>query len=573
MMAKWCLWYVAFTAWGAARSYASIEPFVSSLYFQKQKVKNVFPILDISLEQNLIKVVEGKAYKNELIFYAFNSVFPWLDFAVSLANQLEHVGYDHAVAIGLYEDCVALQRVRPNTACATYTLTGEYWQKERKSIDYMWISRYAASTAAARTGTGVLVLDLDCILRRDVYADLKAPPHASAQLIHMEEGWANGGLFYMAPSLPADSPTLWVHNEVFRRADIIRAFEHNESVHLGTAMDQALLNDAINSAATWPDGSARDWPSVYVTGKSSHSHTFWQTNDRGNISRRVDGDTWYKSRWSVRAAGSQASGHAVAHGFSAEKVYHNQVADHGRWSMFQNYKLKNAQFKSMELRIPADAEPPPVSKRVEIFAAGLPYTFANSEFEHYGWPVAAVTHLVAATSNWDENGGWTHCGRRALLAAAGVWQTAPEDERYVTLSHSLVQKQDLETKPNFTRLLKRFFDASYRLQRKPALFGFLCSDAPWLKEDDKSRLGVYDTRVVKHDHLCYPAPAGANCWHTAYVYDFELSRNHVAARTLHSFEDASGYENHHVVRLRHLPAEVRNVFDERIKNDCSGWLK
>lgn len=49
----------------------------------------------------------------------------------------------------------------------------------------------------------MLVVDLDTIFRRDVYADMKAPPMRAASLIHMEEGFANGARLCLPACRPA----------------------------------------------------------------------------------------------------------------------------------------------------------------------------------------------------------------------------------------------------------------------------------------------------------------------------------------------------------------------------------
>ncbi len=84
--------------------------------------------------------------------------------------------------------CKAFVERMPHAACAWYTLPGPQWAQNSKSIDYLWTMRYHVSTLIAQLKVNVLVLDLDCIIRRDVYVDLKRPPLQDVQLIHLEEG-------------------------------------------------------------------------------------------------------------------------------------------------------------------------------------------------------------------------------------------------------------------------------------------------------------------------------------------------------------------------------------------------
>jgi hypothetical protein len=67
-------------------------------------------------------------------------------------------------------------------------------------------------------------------VRRDVYADLHAPPHSDAALVHQgswsddpDTGYANGGTFYLrAGAARPGGPAHWTHDEVWRRADRVR---------------------------------------------------------------------------------------------------------------------------------------------------------------------------------------------------------------------------------------------------------------------------------------------------------------------------------------------------------------
>lgn len=174
---------------------------------------------DVSDEASLRKFLDTVAYKKEVIIWAFNANHGWIDFAVAMVEQLRGVGYQHFFALAAEPCCRALLAAVPDAACVTYRLPGAHWavedEKDSKhtSVQHIWIGRYKLANDVLRLGVNVLVADLDTIFRRDVYADFKSPPMDKASLIHMEEGFANGGLFYIQNPLP-NGPTLWTHDEV-----------------------------------------------------------------------------------------------------------------------------------------------------------------------------------------------------------------------------------------------------------------------------------------------------------------------------------------------------------------------
>jgi hypothetical protein len=426
--------------------------------------------------------------------------------------------------------------------------------------------RYHVSTLLAQRHINVLVLDMDCIIRRDVYVDLKSPPLRDVQLIHMEEGFANGGVFYIQ-NASATGPAVWTHAEVFRRADAISKVRMREGVHLGTCMDQAMLNDAINAAAS-PQGSAYDWPSTYVTGKEHHNHAFWKENDRGKRSQRAENQAWYTSAWSFSNER-----------YAAPVAFPNMKPE-AHWNAFRSAKLENVQLKYMPLRVPQDAldehgKPTPTDI-IETFAAAPQWTFGNVQMERYNWPVVAVTHLVAASADWGDEHEWTHAGRRALMAAAGAWHGAQTFQgtlrKVVTLSSAVVQAElsHDNSKHGVAKLVQRFFAAASALGRLPAMFAVPC-DLPWLERDGMARV-VSDARVVVHGSKCYPATGGQNCWHEVLIYDFELVSYGLASITKHSFEDAIAASDAEHVRLRHLPPNASDGLDtvqhELLKQRC-----
>jgi hypothetical protein len=156
----------------------------------------------------------------------------------------------------------------------------------------------------------------------------------------------------------------------------------------------------------------------------------------------------------------------------------------------------------------------------ETFAAAPPWTFANTEFERFNWPVAAITHLVAASADWGDDKQWTHAGRRALMAAAGAWHDARtlggELRAVASLSSRLVEQHITvnSSKQDVSALIRSLFAAASELDRTPALFAVPCA-MPWIERHAWLRVAS-DWRVVIHGSKCYPAPGGPDCWHDAF---------------------------------------------------------
>jgi hypothetical protein len=516
---------------------------------------HAYQFQDLALGGSLETLVSKRAFRGELIVFSFTATGYWLDWAVNMAHQLQAVGYDHYVALSYETDCEAFSRRVERGACATYTLPGAHWDVLKHSIDYLWTMRYHVSTLLAERSLNIMVLDLDCIIRRDVYVDLKSAPLRDVQLIHMEEGFANGGLFYIQNAL-RNGPALWTHAEVFRRADAIALVRHRDGAHLGTAMDQAMVNDAINAAGS-PSGSAYDWPSTYVTGDGAHGHAFWAEHDRGKRSKRIDGQLWYGSAWT-----------------SSEQRYSvpaqlPDMAPAEAWAGFKANRLSGVQLKYITLQIPTDAldeRGQPLFNDVrETFAAAPHWTFANTEFERFNWPVAAVTHLVAASADWGDERQWTHAGRRALMAAAGAWhntRTVAGQHRAVASLSSRVLEKHLtanSSKQEVAALVQRLFAAAAELERMPAMFAVPCT-LPWIERHQWSRVAS-DWRIVVHGAKCYPAPGGQDCWHDAFIYEFEVTGGHVPQRTRTSFDDARAMHEVGHVRLNHLPTDTATGTD------------
>jgi hypothetical protein len=535
-------------------------PFTESTYYSAGKVFEV-QARDLALEGALEATIAKRSFKGELVIFSFTASGYWIDWAVNMARQLESVGYAHYIALSFPSDCKAFTERMPHAACAWFTLPGPHWAQNSYSIDYLWTMRYHVSTLLAQYNVNVLVLDMDCIIRRDVYVDLKLPPLQDVQLIHLEEGWANGGLFYLQ-NASARGPAVWTHAEVFRRADAVLRVKQRDGVDLGTVMDQAMLNDAINAAASL-HGSAYNWPSTYVTGDKNHNHTFWLEHDRGKHSSRAKGQAWYDSAWSYSETRYAAP------------IRFSNMKPEAPWNAFRSAKLENVQLKYMPIRVPFDVLTEH-ENTTEVFAAAPQWTFGSAENERYNWPVVAVTHLVAASADWGDDRQWTHSGRRALMAAAGAWEGAQTYQgvlrKVVTLSSAVVEAELSKdnSKQGVTELVQRFFAAAAALGRLPGLFAIPCN-LPWLERHEMARV-VSDTRVVVHGSKCYPATGGELCWHEFLIYAFEVKSHELAVRTRDSFEDAKAASDADHVRLRHLPLNVSEgiytVQHAQLKQKC-----
>lgn len=227
-----------------------------------------------------------------------------------------------------------------------------------------------------------------------------------------------------------------------------------------------------------------------MTGERHHSHSFWtDAHKRGERSARPQGKRWYAADWTQTP---QRAEEAAAEADRVRAWCGAECAD-GTPCGAAVARLASAPFKTLALRIPADAPerhaPGFVDPGVDTFAAGLISTFGSSLAEKAQCGVSAITHLVAASADWGDEGAWTHVGRRALMAAAGAWMPAPmaspggEPKRYVSLSSALVQASGTATKAAVGRTLARLFAAAHALGRTPAVFGFECDTpeaAPWL---------------------------------------------------------------------------------------------
>jgi hypothetical protein len=471
-----------------------------------------------------------------------------------MAAQLSHVGFEHYVALAPDEaQCRTLVEHMPEASCV--------WTTEPQMIgvqygvEGLWIQRYYACTSLARAGLNVLMMDLDTIIYRDPYPDLHSPPLDTAKLIHLKEGFANGGLFYMQNVDPEDSPAFWIHSHVLATAQLIANARQNDGAHMGTMMDQALLNDNLNDAGC--NSSVYDMPSVYVTGDSSHGHKFWKTmspvfgKTAGELSVRVDGQRWYceplsgaPSSYSVASSEptpcetitKEIMGEALSLNETGGSYFLRQAgrvasACEGHWSAYRRDYLTEKPLMHLQLRIPLDAvDPAPgpeVSRTMEIFAVAPEWTFGHCDSAHAGWQTSALVHLVACSADWSGK-EWTHVGRRALMVAAGAWRregNLRQTFRFLTVNPLLALTANVTTKDEASAFIVKVIAVAASLDRTPVLPGFDC-ESPWIKRESWSSLGVFDRSVLKFRGLCFPSPGGPACSYRSVIGAYEHYQLH-----------------------------------------------
>jgi len=151
--------------------------------------------------------------KNEVIVFAFNAwQSHWVEMAAQMALQLSHVGFSHWVAVAPNAgDCNVLRERVPGTSCVWTTVITQQGTEEIE------IQRYHVASVLAAAGLNVLHTDLDVIFERDPYPDLHRGAVGDADLVHMMEGWANGGIFYLRGARPGNAAA-WTHAQVVAMA-------------------------------------------------------------------------------------------------------------------------------------------------------------------------------------------------------------------------------------------------------------------------------------------------------------------------------------------------------------------
>ena len=451
------------------------------------------------------------------------------------------MGFDHHVALASTEaQCAKLLEWVPSVSCVFTSYPGlaqspGWVQAGGLDSNVLWIQRYYACTALAQAGVSVLMTDLDSIIHRDPYPLLHAPPLDAVQLIHLKEGFANGGMFYLRAAAQG-SPALWVHTHVMAKANLIVRVRHDDHQDLGTLMDQALLNDNLNAAGC--NSSVYDMPSVYVTGPEAHRHKFWATvspvfgRTAAQLSARQEGGPWYCDwRRSVErydypeppGEAPECDGHLAG-----------DAGCEAQWAAYKRERLNSKELEFLELRLPLDATDPPPAQPpvVERFAAAPEWVFGHCDQAHAGWRSSALIHLVACSADWPAGREWTYPGRRALMVAAGSWhpiallhpKQAPR-QRFLALAPELAAAAPMASRSDASQLFQRLLTAAAAAGRIPVLPAIDCR-AAWLEHASWAKGGVFDHSVIKFHGACYPAPGGRACTYKHAIGGYELLQLH-----------------------------------------------
>lgn len=490
----------------------AVRPFFESNYFSARRAHRVNG--DVGSLDVLAQVVDRCSVHGELILFAFDA--NWMDWAVNMGSLLHHVGFNHFVALGAGPSaCTAFNARLPGATCVWNTKpSGEHWDARRDSTLTLWIRRYqTALSLSARVN--VLLMDLDTIVFNDPYPLLHSEPMASIPLIYKKEGFANGGLFYLRRNTVVTSPVRWVFDSVLEKAELIARAEFYDHKNLGTIMDQALLNDALNAAGC--NSSKLDMPSTYVTGPQAWDHPFWQTRSpvfgktAAELSRRVEGGSWYCP---MKSTHPTTYSHAPAQG----------------GNKFSEVFYKNRPLEFLDLRIPLDV--PYRSDLVERFAVAPQWLFGTCEDAFSGYEFSAIIHLVACSPDYGRNPQWTHVGRRALMVAAGSWLPGSSDAPLATLTTAHELARGVSSFEQASRLIRAVIFTAVKAGRVPVLPGFECHH-PWIEKQFGT---VYDKRIVHFKGLCYPAPASNACTHDLVLGGYEF-------KALHYTNPKSGVDN------------------------------
>lgn len=179
----------------------------------------------------------------------------WLDFALNMVAQLAAAGYHHFVALaGREKDCEAMHagwRRLGQAPDLDPRLVGFVpacvWSSAPVFTDgnSLWVARYALLTSLVEQRINALLVDLDFVFHRDVYADLYSPCLIPATvLVHAEGGGPNGGFFRVRGAHP-DGAAHWILAQVKRRYDMYKAEQEKTGTWPGAVMDQEIIKDAV----------------------------------------------------------------------------------------------------------------------------------------------------------------------------------------------------------------------------------------------------------------------------------------------------------------------------------------
>jgi len=505
--------------------------FLNSTHIGKRPLLGVVGCIDDG--DTLSRVVDGVAKNKEIIAFAFNGMGGmWMVMAENMAAQLDHIGFGHWVAIGSGEsDCVSFSLQVSGASCVWTLIT-----KERRGNQDLWIQRYHVTNRLAQSGLNVLLTDLDVMFFRDPYPELNA---RRADLSHLSDGMANGGLFYMRGDRPGNAAQ-WAHTNVvdvaLRSLDVLE----REGVYIGHYMDQALLADALRNAAC--NGSALNVKSMWASASpESRAHPFWSARVTGGLTAAE----MCQLPWACPPKTRVVKLETFA-GIEIEEIERRKTDDHN-WRAYKEKFLTRVAVDSYLLNVPLDAG---------IFPGGEAYTqpavyekapvwlFGSGNEALAGWRTSAVVHLVAAGANWH-GGERVYHGRRAVMVANGAWHSRhlswdnlPLRRGFLQVDPALAQLPPNASKAEVGRLLVRIISAAAQADRIAVLPDFDCA-LPWIKREPWAKGGVFDASVILYRKQCYPAPA-TSCGHDVAIGGYELKALHSLSNnvtTLHAWPE------------------------------------
>ena len=508
-----------------------------SAYFSTPHLASAIRSGDLNASTTLESVVRTRAYRGELILFAFD--FCAIAEALNLIVHLRALGFEHHVPLTDGDaTCAALRRAARARGLAEPPCFWSSWPTmhpgwtwwgskpgcvtaERAhracAIEQLWTTRYAVAAQLLAAGANVLHVDTDSLLLADPYRALAAPPLAARALVFMFENPANGGTWYARSG--AGGGGRWVIAEVARRTlAVIELRPPNKRL---PPFDQAMLGDVLLTSA---DG-APHWNMACEHPQVGPSPLC--AGGRNNKTRGARRLRWSGTVPACDPAGGACVGpHLRRYGYNGRIRVFEMKDDAGR-----------------PLGTAAEA-PPWLFPREWLFQKASAFGAAR--------PEAAVVHLLGARCRWcvaseDVDKGakweWQHlAGFWAAAAytlsperspAAAASAAAPPDDdaaataehcwkkgrarllrahaRYATLAPAaLAEAERADDGGAAARtLVRRFLGVATLLGRVAVLPAFNCS-APWIERRADTG-AVSDLRVVVRDASVPRPPAAQRC--------------------------------------------------------------
>jgi hypothetical protein len=540
-----------------------------------------------------------------------------------MCSQLTAVGYHHFVALAGFErDCAALHArwrevhhetgvaapgAAPGAAEAAAARAAAEWPlpacviasapahgtPERIDFHGFWAGRYALLADLVARGVNAMLLDLDIVLHRDVYADLYEPCMRRANVVAQAEGGGpNAGFFYVRGAHP-DGAAHWVVAQIKRRVDLFFG-ELNATGKLpGFTWEQDILKDAVR-VASMPNGSEWD-----MGANRDREHRFWAAHPQNDTRREwrtvevlLSGDddaAWCQGPRRFNASGTGALTGAYGLGSPPR-------------SMHQLFKPDDA----------PGVRSGDVAPEYMLYAPGYFSQFGNvvSRGWNNGNPTSVMTHMLKAGATWlptvkEAENSLSHVTRLANMQAHGFWharihEARAADKALLFLKPSVVDAASAHANvTQLRRLIARALHAAALSNRTLVLPELPCG-SPWIiRNPDSNRHGIGDLRIFvvpatherqddgaggAHPPRCYVgAHAYEFCWpwdHVAFAFDPIAARRFAAASAQPAavWDRAALSVRRDDVVLHHLPfvqIETEAAGDaavKRVEHECHNYF-